>query len=576
MKMKKLILYPMALLAIFVGLLGSCDESFLEVPPQAALGASNLANRPGVDAALIGAYALLDGYHIDNENRWTADPVNWVMGSVTSDDAYKGSEQGDNGEITQFELFQWSPGIALLNDKYIPLFEGVARSNSVLRLVEIAEGVDDVKGRIRGEALFLRAYYHFELYKVFGNVPYFQETDTDFRKTNVGADPLADAIADLEEAVPLLPATQSERGRVDAKAARAFLGKLYMYDLNFTKAKENLEPVVNSTALVPCQRDLFEYESENSAENLFSVQMSLSNAAQARNSNWLNQLAQPNISGGVTTCCGFHQPSQNLVNAHKVDADGLPLLDNFNSTDLTAADKVDPRLDLTVGRDGVPYLDWGMHSPSFIRSRSYSGPYSPKKLQPYNTSPLVAGGWNGKANNGVNVPIIRLADVILLLAEAEVEIGTLARAQELVNMIRTRAAGCAQGPNTGLTGSATILNDINAASITWADYDVKPYPVASPAFADKASARKAVRFERRIELALEGHRFFDIRRWDDMEPGFAATLLNNFVATEKGKRGYYTEAEPYSARHRWFPLPTSQVQLSIQNGEPTLKQNEGW
>ncbi|HYF70279.1 MAG TPA: RagB/SusD family nutrient uptake outer membrane protein [Ohtaekwangia sp.] len=573
--MKRKIIYSAALLTMFVGLLSSCKESFLEVAPQAALGAESLANKPGVEAALIGAYAMLDGYHINDVNTWPADPVNWILGSVPSDDAYKGSEQGDNPEITQLELFQWSPGIAMLNDKYVPLYEGVTRTNAVLRLVEIAVGVEDIKDRVRGEALFLRAYYHFELYKVFGKVPYMKEDDVDFRKTNVGADPLADAIADLEAAVPLLPETQSDKGRVTRKAARAFLGKLYMYDLDFPKAIENLEPVVNSTALSPCQRDVFEYASENDPEALFSVQMSLSNAAQARNSNWLNQLAQPNISGGVTTCCGFHQPSQNLVNAFKVDANGLPLLDAFNDSPLDpAANAVDPRLDLTVGRDGVPYWDWAVHGPNFIRSISYSGPYSPKKFQPYNTSPLVAGGWNGKANNGVNVPIIRLADAILLLAEAEVEQGDLDRAEELVNMIRRRAAGCAQGPLDLGQGEAVVLNDINDASITWANYEVQPYPAGTFTAQGPAYARKAVRFERRLELALEGHRFFDLRRWDDMDPGYAASILNAFTADQE--RPYYGEAQPYTAKHRWFPLPTSQVQLSIVNGEPTLQQNEGW
>jgi hypothetical protein len=398
-----------------------------------------------------------------------------------------------------------------------------------------------------------------------------KEDDVDFRKTNAGADPLGDAIADLETAITLLPETQAQRGRVDRKAANAFLGKLFLYARDYTKAKEHLDPVVNSTQLSDCQRDLFEYDSENDPEALFSVQMSLSNEAQARNSNWLNQLAQP--QAGATTCCGFHQPSQNLVNAFKVDANGLPLLDTYDNADLNpASDVVDPRLDLTVGRDDVPYWDWAIHGPNFIRSRSYSGPYSPKKFQPYNTSPLVAGGWNGKANNGINVPIIRLADAILLLAEAEVELGNLDRAEALVNMIRVRAANCAQGPLA--EGEAVILDDINDPSITWANYDVKPYPVGTFTANGPAFAKKAVRFERRLELALEGHRLFDIRRWDDMEPGYAAAVLNNFTA--KQERPYYSEADIYQNKHRWYPLPTQQVQLSIQNGQPTLIQNEGW
>ncbi|HEY3404585.1 MAG TPA: RagB/SusD family nutrient uptake outer membrane protein [Ohtaekwangia sp.] len=585
--MKKTILGSIAFVVVFLAILGSCSDSFLEINPQGSLGVSALANKPGVEAALIGAYALLDGYHIDNNNTWPSDPVNWILGSVPSDDAYKGSEQGDIGEITLIELYQWSAGNSLLGQKYIPLYEGVTRTNSVINLLAASgTDVDDIRDRVQGEALFLRAYYHFELYKVFGPVPYFIETDTDFRKTNEGSDPLAMAIADVEAAVPLLPETQSDKGRVTKKAAQAFLGKLYMYDLNFDEAIANFEAAgVPDGELVNCQRDLFQYDKENSAEALFSVQMSTSNAAQARNSNWLNQLANP--VGGGFGCCGFHQPSQNLVNAYKVNASGLPLLDDFNAADLDpAVDFVDPRIDLTIGRDGVPYWDWATHAPGFIRSRSYSGPYSPKKFQPYKTSPIVAGGWNGAANNGVNVPVIRMADAMLLLAEAYVEKNRLADALELVNKIRTRAGNCAQGPmelpDSNGDGQPEVLSDaaviVDAANMngslnTWANYNVKPYPAV---WADQATARKAVRFERRLELALEGHRFFDIRRWDDMAPGYAATLLNGFVAAEKSKRSYYNDASTYQERHRWYPFPTQQIQLSIVGGVPQLKQNPGW
>jgi hypothetical protein len=564
-----------------LAILGACDESFLDIKPQGALSPSVLGNKAGVEAALIGAYALLDGYHIDNNNTWPTDPVNWIMGSVPSDDAYKGSEQGDLGEITLFELYQWTPGNALLDQRYVPLYEGVVRSNAVINLLNVATGVDDIKDRVRGEALFLRAYYHFELYKVFGAIPYYKETDTDPRKTNADANgdpdyetPLQSAIADVEEAITLLPATQADKGRVTQKAARAFLGRLYMYDLDYTSAKTVLDLVVNPADLANCQRDLFTYATENGPEALFSVQMSLSDAANARNSNWLNQLANP--VGGGFGCCGFHQPSQNLVNAYKVDAGGLPLLDTWNDADLTPADKVDPRLDLTVGRDGVGYWDWAVHHAGFIRSLSYSGPYSPKKFQPYSTSPIVAGGWNGAANNGVNVPVIRMADAILLLAEAEVELGDLDRAEELVNYIRDRAGNCAQGVFVAGSAGAVINNNINDAAITWADYDVQPYPAGTFAAQGAAYARKAVRFERRLELALEGNRFFDIRRWDDMSPGYAATLLNEFIAEEDGKRTYLAGAETFAAKHRWYPLPTQQVQLSIVNGQPTLVQNPGF
>jgi hypothetical protein len=180
MNMKRKILVQVLLVTTVLGVFNSCKESFLEVNPQGPLASENLANKPGVEAALIGAYAMLDGYHINDNNTWAADPVNWILGSVTTDDAYKGSEQGDMAEATQIELYQWSPSNIILNQKYVPLYEGVTRTNAVLRLVEIAEGVEDIRDRVRGEALFLRAYYHFELYKVFGNIVYLTETDTDF------------------------------------------------------------------------------------------------------------------------------------------------------------------------------------------------------------------------------------------------------------------------------------------------------------------------------------------------------------------------------------------------------------
>jgi hypothetical protein len=588
--MKKSILKPLSLVVLFLGLLGACKESFLDIKPQGALGEATLANEAGVEAALIGAYALLDGYHIDNQNTWAADPVNWILGSVPSDDAYKGSEAGDNPEVTNFELYQWSAGIASLNDKFVPMYEGIARANNTINLTNAAgAGVAGIKDRVRGEALFLRAYYHFELYKVFGHIAYYRETDIDFRKTNEGVDALSEAIVDLQEAVTLLPATQAQKGRVNKIAATAFLGKLLMFRAaaktstggslaDYQAAKAEFDKVLASGAsLAPCLRDLFTYATENSSEALFSIQMSLSGDALARNSNWLNQLATP--QGGGFGCCGFHQPSQNLVNAYKVGVNGLPLHDTFNSADLVpASDLVDPRIDLTIGRDDVPYWDRAIHGPTFIRARSYAGPYSPKKMQPFKTSPTVAGGWNGQSNNGVNVPIIRLADVILLLAEAEIEINTpasLTRAEELVNMVRTRAGQCAQGPLVDNAGPAVLTTNIKSGDITWAKYEVKPYVVGTFA-ASQAFARKAVRFERRLELALEGHRFFDIRRYDDMEPGYAATLLNGYVTVEKGKRSYYNDAETFSAKHRWYPLPTSQIQLSITNGVPALKQNDGF
>src|SRR6478609_1449207 len=304
---KKKLIAPVFLFAILAGILGGCSESFLTINPQSALSASSLNNQPGIDAALIGAYALLDGYHIDNNNTWPSDPVNWIMGSITTDDAVKGSEQGDGPENTQLELYQWTTTNAQLDAKYRPMYEGVARANNTINLLNATTGLDKAySDNIMGQALFLRAHFHFELYKVFGAIIYVDETDaaaSNFKKPNEATpkDALNKVIADLEKAVSLLPTTQGQVGRVKKRAAQAYLGKAYMYALDFNKAKTNLDAAVAGVSLAPCQRDLFTYATENHEEALFSVQMSLSNGDQARNSNWLNQLANP-VGGGFGCC----------------------------------------------------------------------------------------------------------------------------------------------------------------------------------------------------------------------------------------------------------------------------------
>jgi hypothetical protein len=294
---------------------------------------------------------------------------------------------------------------------------------------------------------------------------------------------------------------------------------------------------------------------------IFSIQASVNDGdGGGSNGNFADRLNHPH-GGSPFGCCGFHQPSQNLVNSHKVDANGLPMIDNFNNADVTASDAVDPRLDWTVGRDGVPFLDWGVHNETWIRARSWAGPYSSKKFIHANGQQSSVG-WSNVQLSPLNLPIIRYSDVLLMLAECEVELGNLERARELVNMIRTRAANCAQGPD----GGPVAIDD---AGITWATYKVGTYD--SP-WTDANAARKAVRFERKIELAMEGHRFFDLRRW-----GIAKDEINNkYLPVEKTKRTYLEASGGFEDRHALFPLPSVQIELSKKDGQEQLVQNAGY
>jgi hypothetical protein len=233
---------------------------------------------------------------------------------------------------------------------------------------------------------------------------------------------------------------------------------------------------------------------------------------------------------------------------------------------------VDPRVDYTVGRDGVPYKDWGLHdSKTWIRDLANGGTYSPKKNAHELSSGAqqAAGGWDPQQQNSVNMHLYRYADLLLLLAEAEVEAGSLPNAMAIVNEIRARAGVKAQGPGTS---RATIAVPINDPSITWANYKVGQYT----SFPSQAYARDAVRAERRLELAMEGQRMFDLRRWGTFD-----TVLNGYVngiggGAEKTRRVYLQTADPVASKHRWYPIPNTELELSKVGAETMLKQNPGW
>jgi hypothetical protein len=314
--------------------------------------------------------------------------------------------------------------------------------------------------------------------------------------------------------------------------------------------------------------NVFAVQHDNGPETILAYQASSNDGnPNGNNGNYSDRLNFPH-SGSPLGCCGFHQPSQNLVNVFQVDANGLPLLDgswnDAEAADITPTTPVDPRLDWTTGRDGVPYLDWGIHEAGWIRARQFAGPYSPKKtIYEKNSGAMSAVGWQNTQLHSMNFHILRYADVMLMLAEAEVEVGSLENARSLVNEIRLRAGQSAQGPDGG-----DVQVSIDDASITWANYQIGTYD--SP-WTDQAAAREAVRMERRLELAMEGHRLFDLKRW-----GIAKDVLNAYVTKEKTRREYLSAAVTFEDRHMLYPLPITQIELSTVDGVEQLAQNPGW
>ena len=565
-------------------------QDFLEraSAPQGTLDEGTLANRTGVEGTLIAAYRSLD-WNTGVGGAWGSAASNWVWGSATSDDAYKGSEASDQPPINDIEAYQWATADAesYLNDKWRGSYEGVVRSNATIRLLkrvraEIPGEISDADARgIEGEALFLRAHYHFEAWRMWGNIPYYREEDTDYRKANLQSAAVLDEIlADLDSAISLLePGPRNGQvGRATEWAAKAYKGRVQVYAGRWADALTTLRDVEANGPyeLEPSYDRVWTGFDEwaNGPETIFAFQASSNDGEpNGNNANYGERLNFPH-SGSPFGCCGFHQPSQNLVNFFAVDAAGLPLAltdANWNArnTNLSASASaslaLDPRLDWTVGRDGVPYKDWGLHQPGWIRSPAYGGPYSPKKNIHEKASGAESSvGWVPTQLNSVNIHLFRYADLLLMLAEAEVEAGTLPNALALVNRVRARAAVRAQGPGTARANIAVPIND---PSITWAVYRVGLYP----AFPTQAFARTAVRYERRLELAMEGQRFFDLKRWQ-----IADQVLNDYVAIEKTRRPYLTAAQTFGARHYLYPIPAIQIELSKVDGQERLTQNTGW
>jgi len=375
----------------------------------------------------------------------------------------------------------------------------------------------------------------------------------------------------------------------------AYKGRVQVYAGNYAGALTTLRAVQasNTYALEPSFDRVYTgfKQFENGKETIFAYQASANDGdPNGENANFGERLNFPH-SGSPFGCCGFHQPSQNLVNFYQVDASGLPLAltdPNWNtrSSNFTANTTVpvDPRLDWTIGRDGVPYKDWGLHDPGWIRSPTYGGTYSPKKnIHEKSSGAQSSVGWTNTQLNSVNIHIFRYADMLLLLAEAEVEAGSIANAQLIVNQIRARAAVKVQGCGSPTdakadsveraryplcAGDSRIAVDITDPSIKWALYRVGPYTAAWP---DQATARTAVRYERRLELAMEGQRFFDLRRW-----AIADAILNAYITIEKVRRPQLASSEAFVAKHYLYPIPDLQLQLSKVGGTSRLTQNTGW
>ncbi len=574
--LSKLILAFTAVLALY-----ACKKSFLQSTPNGVLDEATLSTEKGVNKLLLAAYAMLDGHDggLNLGGEWGSGGSNFLYGGIGGGEANKGSDPNDQCPnmcgVQRHDATATNGG---LNDRWKALYEGVKRTNTVLEVLAKVTGITDASRKnLAGQARALRAWYHFQARITFGKACYLDEAiDIALSSGSIAGvtnetDIFPKIVEDAKYAYDNLPQAQDAVGRINKYVAGAIYGKILLFTKDFTNARTVLNDVVANGKnplgvtydLTTNYDDNFNVAFDNSKESVFSFQASSLDNAGARNGNWGDLLNTPSATGGGGA--GFFTPTNFFVNMFKTDAAGLPvaspqntqLLDPFAMAGFTQyAGNVDPRLDWTVGRAGIPFHDWGVYLTTWPRDRS-AGPYAGKKTmirQSQVASTHDASIWFVGGGTALNLNLIRFSDVLLMAAEAEIEGGSLANATTLVNRVRNRAVGTRRVKtyidNANPTGGFT---NTDAGS-----YAVAPYPAT---FASQAAARTAVRLERALELGMEGWRFFDLVRW-----GTAATELNAYYQYE-GPMPYQvilrnpipTYASP---ANDYYPVPQQQIDLS--------------
>ena len=577
--MKNLKTLFVASFAIFA-LTVACDDEFLTKEPQASLSGPALNNAAGVEGKLISAYSTLSGYGMDGGGTWYYSTWAWIFGSISSDDALKGTDAGDQPEHSFIETYDFNTFNVHNRDKWRSGYWGAARANDVIQSAEAAEDLSATrKAEIIGEAKFIRGWQHFEMQKMYRTPKYvgsenFSLEDLDASKVPNSGKIWAQIEQDFADAAAALPATQGQVGRASKWAAKAYLAKAKIYQSDWSGAEPILMDIINNGPfeLVDSFEDNYLVATRNNKESIFEIQYAVS-SADANASNAEIGLAHPYIA--PWGCCGFLQAPQDLVDFFQTDANGLPLLDESwktnHITNPTGANigqpignpSVDPRLDHTVGRPGILFKNHHIMQVDYIRDLTYAGPYFSKKhiAEPEG---FGVGGWGNLSAN--NLRIMRLGHVILWAAEAKMELGKLEESRALINRLRARAANPA-GFVPGATQGAT-RPEYTLTGTPGANYNVGQY---TEAWTSQATARQAVRYETRLETAMEGNRFFDLQRW-----GVQNEVLNDYLARESKYRIYLQGKKFTSPKNEFYPIPTYAIDRSFKEGEPTLTQDPNY
>ena len=532
------------------GMMATSCNDLLDTAPNGVLSENEVGPEQAVQL-MTAAYATLMNHFVGNNESFAGPINNWIF-DVRSDDALKGGgalsmEEGINqlemgiiNNDTQPVAFKWSNN-----------YFSISRCNTAIRAIEASPSIEeDLKKSMVGEMKTLRAYYYFDLYRLYKKFPYFDETVLDPSSVSASEYTRAQIIGfiqqDLRDAYKVLPETQTEVGRFNKYVAAGILAKVDLFNSDWSEAAEYAGYIISSGkyGLFENFLDISKPEFNNLQESVMAVQFSSANSPDQYNyNNCLNcTWSEGNLYGNGDD---FYLASQNLVNAFRTDAAGLPYLDNEPAdSDVLSADypgNVDPRLDFTVGRIGMPWRSYP-YNEHWCRALDLYGQYSGKKPYPSPDSPYVEKGIVPWGASSLNYMIIRYADVLLMRAEALIEMGgDLEEARRLINQVRSRASKSVNPAYEPVDIDPSVAN-----------YSISEYPATGW---NQAYARKAVRMERRLELAMEGHRWFDLVRW-----GEVVDVMNRYYQSEAKFHEYYKNASPMTEDKIYLPVPLDQAQ----------------
>lgn len=527
----------------------SCSR-LLDQAPYGAFTADQLDNE-SVEGLLAAAYAGLNSHYFGNNEAFAGPSTNWIF-DVRSDDAYKGGGAVTmEANIHQLEVSIINSDNVSLENKWQNDFYGITRVHKAMKALQETAGLDHVD-QMMGELKILRAWFYFDMVRIFRHVPYFNMYDDPsvVRNDVYTQDSIMRMLqTELVEAYNTMEENSPSPARFNKYTAAALMAKISAQLSDWAAVETYATIVINSGKyqLYPNYLDMSKVENDNRYESIIALQSLVT--SDNTQINWCNLLNTTYSEGNLYgTGDDFFLASQNLANAFRTDFNGLPYLDESMAPS-SEADRmngaykgnIDPRVDFTMGRIGLPFRGH-LYTRKWCRAYDTYGEFSGKKWMVDPSSPDMVSGFPWGASN-LNFVFLRYSDIILLKAEALIEQNKdLDGARTLINMIRTRAAESVDPFYSPVDVNPTIST-----------YRVGEYGSAGWT---QDYARKAVRMERRLELAMEGHRWFDLCRW-----GNAVEVMNNYYRTESQLRSHLAGAN-LTEDEIYMPTPIAEVRTA--------------